>query len=85
MIANLFYALSTHSKVRDKLEAEVDQLYQKHQNIPLQLEDYEALPYLDLVIKETMRLYPSVAMQTTRIATKPDKLGPHHIEIGVKY
>lgn len=89
MIANLFYLLAIHSHVQIKLQQEIDLFFKQNNNtensLPFLLESYDSLHYLDLVIKETMRLYPSVAMQTTRICTKPDKIGNHDIKVGVNF
>jgi hypothetical protein len=47
-------------------------------------EDFDKLVYLELVIKETMRIYPSVSMQTTRVVVDNEQLGPYNIPKGVR-
>jgi cytochrome P450 len=38
-------------------------------------EDMKKLEYLELVVKESMRLYPPAAQLAARIAERPDKVG----------
>ena len=81
MICFCFYVLATHPEVEAKLKEEIDA--NLNGNEP-SFEDFENLHYLDLVIKETMRLYPSVSMQTTRTAVTDDKIGNYTIPKGVR-
>lgn len=52
-----WYALAQNPDVREKLYQEVDTVLGGR---PPTLADLEHLPYTDMVIKETMRLYPAV-------------------------
>nr|XP_028602941.1 thromboxane-A synthase isoform X1 [Podarcis muralis] len=61
------YLLATHPECQEKLLREVDEFFSKHG-----LPDYEnihELPYLDMVIAETLRMYPP-AFRFTREAAK---------------
>lgn len=57
-----FYCLSEHPEVEARLHAEVDSVLGDR---PPTLEDLPRLPYTEMVIKESMRLYPP-AWATTR-------------------
>lgn len=61
-----FYLLASHPEIKAKLQAEIDtQLNGERATF----ESIRRLPYLDMVIKETMRLYP-VAQTLSRIANQ---------------
>ena len=55
-----FYLLSNHPEQRQKL---LDELQQVLGGRPPTVDDLANLPYLDMVVKETMRLYPPAWMQ----------------------
>lgn len=55
-----FYLLSNHPEVRAKL---LDELARVLGGRPPTVDDLARLPYLDLVVKESMRLYPPAWMQ----------------------
>nr|BAK09517.1 cytochrome P450 [Postia placenta] len=63
------YALSQQPNVQHKLREE---LWGVPTDSP-SMEELNALPYLDAVIRETMRLFPPIA-GTVRIATKDDEI-----------
>ena len=77
-----FFLLVRHSNVLDKLRKEVESVVGN--NINLQREDLKRMPYLANVLKETLRLFPSVpvntrtAHQTTILPTGggPDRSSP---------
>ena len=81
MLAFFFYCVSQHPQVETKLIEEIDNVV-GDRDCPV-FEDFAELKYLDLIIKETMRLYPSVSMQTTRIAIQDDILDGYFIPKGV--
>lgn len=72
-----FYLLAQHPQVEQKLVAEL----QPYTTTPLTLPQLAQLPYLEMVIKESMRLYPP-AWATTRIALEDFELGGYHIPKG---
>lgn len=51
--------IGSHPQVQEKLHAEIDSVLGES-NRPLTNEDLRELKYLDCVIKETLRLFPSV-------------------------
>ncbi len=55
-----FYLLSNHPEVRAKL---LDELWRVLAGRPPTVDDLARLPYLDMVIKEAMRLYPPAWIQ----------------------
>ncbi|XP_026550826.1 thromboxane-A synthase [Notechis scutatus] len=61
------YLLATNPQCQEKLLQEVDDFYSKH-DIP-HYENIQELPYLDMVIAETLRMYPP-AFRFTREAAK---------------
>jgi len=67
-LAFTFYLLSQHKDVEKRL---LDEIHSIMGNRPQPTyEDLQKFKYLPLIMKESMRLYPSVAMQTTRITNK---------------
>lgn len=65
------YLLSQNPQVAGRLAAEVDEVLA---NRPATLSDLEALPYSEMVIKESMRLYPP-AWGITRQAVEDVEIG----------
>lgn len=66
-----FYLLAKHPDIAEKLYAEIDSVL--GDRLPT-FEDLPNLPYTEMVIKETMRLYPS-AWGVTRQSTTPVTIG----------
>jgi len=62
-----FYLLSQHPDILNQLQAEVDSVLGNHRAT---LDDLKQLTYTQMVIKESMRLYPP-AWITTRIVVEP--------------
>lgn len=54
------YLLGLHKNVQKKLQDEVDSFYGEEVNVPVVPSDLKYFKYLDCVIKEVLRLYPSV-------------------------
>ena len=68
-LAYLAYELSINPDVQEKLQEEVDQAFEEAGG---EFPDYnviQSLPYLDMVIYETLRFHSPVGMNT-RVATK---------------
>jgi cytochrome P450 len=53
-----FYLLSQHSDIKQRLYAEIDRVLGDR---TATLQDLAQMPYLEMVLKESMRLYPPVA------------------------
>ena len=58
-ICRILHLLALHQDVQDKLRREVTEAYAQRGN--LKYDELLALPYLDAVCKETLRLYPPVS------------------------
>lgn len=54
------FMIASHEKVQIKLHEEIDRVFQGDSTRPCTMEDLDELEYLECVIKETLRLYPSV-------------------------
>ncbi|KAF8150633.1 cytochrome P450 [Crassisporium funariophilum] len=65
-LSRILHLLSTHPRVQDKLREEIREARSKHGDMAY--DELVALPYLDAVCRETLRLYPpvSVVSRTTR-------------------
>jgi len=77
-LAWAWYLLTTHPTAMQKLQAEVDSTLQGRSPT---LQDLPNLPYTDMVMKETMRLYPP-ASGIGREALEDVQIGSHIIKKG---
>jgi cytochrome P450 len=78
LLAWLFHALAQHAAVQEQLYAEVDQVL--NGRLP-GLADLPTMPYLRMVIDETLRLYPP-AWITNRECREEDELCGYRIPAG---
>lgn len=72
--------IARHPHVRERLEREIDDVVGDR---PVRLEDVPKLTYTNAVIKETLRLYPSV-WAIGREVVQPITLGRYRIEPGTQ-
>ncbi|XP_071954514.1 cytochrome P450 4V2-like isoform X1 [Antedon mediterranea] len=54
------YLLGRNPNAQKRLQEELDQVFGGDRNRPVTTDDFKELKYLDCVIKETLRMYPSV-------------------------
>ena len=73
-----FTLLDRHPKVRARLEDELDAVLAGR---PPTVEDLRRLPWLDQVIRESLRLLPPVTF-FARSAAEADRLGPYAVPAG---
>lgn len=59
-IAFVLYALGQHKDIQEKVFKEVKNVFGSDKNEPITSQQLQELTYLDLVIKESMRLYPPI-------------------------
>lgn len=72
------FLLAQHPEVMEKLHAEFNDILQGRPPGP---DDLDRLPYLDRVLKESMRVLPASAY-SQRVAAEPVDLGPFHLQRG---
>jgi cytochrome P450 len=74
-----WYLLATHPEVERRLHQEVDSVLDGH---PPTLEDLPQLPYVEMVMKEALRLYPP-ALEFGREVVQPVQIGDYEVPPGV--
>ena len=70
----LFYELAAHTDIQEKVQQEIDEQL-KQENGEITYESLSRMKYLDMVINETLRLYPPAPM-TDRMCVKEFVLPP---------
>ncbi|KAK5662466.1 hypothetical protein OQA88_8377 [Cercophora sp. LCS_1] len=78
------YLLAIHPDVREALRQEIQSAFPQFPNVPPGTElssTLENLPYLNGVLNETLRLYPTVPV-TVRVATKDTTLAGYPVQEG---
>ena len=63
-LSYLSYALAKNPSVQEKLQEEVDQAFSESEGAFPDYSSIQALPYLDMVIHETLRVYNPVGLGT---------------------
>ncbi|XP_014242313.1 cytochrome P450 6k1-like [Cimex lectularius] len=76
------YELAQNLQIQEKLRSEIKVKLESASG-KLSYDDLNDLPYLDMVLAETLRLYPPIG-RAERICTKPIKLGDLYIEKNLK-
>lgn len=61
-ISATLYLLSRHKTIQDKVFAEIDEVIGRSRDIPITYQQFLDLKYMEMVVKESMRLYPAVEM-----------------------
>ena len=75
-----WYLLSRNPQVRDALTEELDRVLADHEP---GYDDYASLPYTQAVVKETLRLYPTIWL-ITGIAKEGATLGGRPVPVGTR-
>lgn len=79
-----FYILSTHCDEQHKLQEEIDSFF-KTNNAQPDLDNINQLQYLDLFIKETLRMYPIASNTVNRRCMYPTTVKGIKIPAGVSF
>lgn len=82
-LAWTFYMIGHHKEVQAKLHQEVDNIFKNKANDSITMEDVKNLDYLELVIKESMRLFPSVPIIGRKISQEC-MIDGHRIPVGTE-
>lgn len=80
------YLIGSHPDVQEKVHEELDSVFGKGSDRPATMDDLGKLNYLDRVIKETLRLFPSVPLMgrvTTEDCIINNQLVPKDTEVAV--
>ncbi|KAL0132773.1 hypothetical protein PUN28_000480 [Cardiocondyla obscurior] len=70
------FLLGSNPEHQEKVHEELEEVF-GNSDAPITVKDLPQLKYLDRVIKETLRLFPSVPV-ITRLLTEDVKLGRRH-------
>ncbi|XP_069681253.1 cytochrome P450 4C1-like [Periplaneta americana] len=80
-ISTSLYLLGLHPEIQDRVHEELEGIFKDSDHSPT-LKDLKNMKYLHMVIKEALRLYPSVPL-LARMLTQDLQLGSHTIPAGV--
>ncbi|XP_039277936.1 cytochrome P450 4C1 [Nilaparvata lugens] len=80
-IAWVIFLLGNNPEVQDKVVEELNDIFGDSDRLAT-IHDLNSMKYLEMVIKETLRLYPSVPF-IGRLVTEDFVVGPHKIPAGV--
>uniref|UniRef100_A0A1A9ZLJ0 Cytochrome P450 n=1 Tax=Glossina pallidipes TaxID=7398 RepID=A0A1A9ZLJ0_GLOPL len=73
-LAHTLYRLARHPNAQQKAYEEVQQVLNKSKSEPITMKDLQNLKYLECVIKEALRLHPSVPL-ISRVSEEEFKIG----------
>lgn len=79
-LAWTFFLLSQHPEVMKKLCLEIDQVLG---SAPPTIEQLKEMPYLDSIVKESLRLMPPAPL-SARLVAEPVELGGYLLEVGTE-
>ncbi|WAR03344.1 CP4F2-like protein [Mya arenaria] len=74
----ILYSIAKYSDVQKKLHEEIDQVFGDRQSEDITWEDLSCLPYMTMVIKESLRLNPPVTF-IQRVTDEPVDIGGFRI------
>ena len=77
-VLSCFYVISTHEKVRNKLEEEVDEIFRGNASRDVTYDDLSKMPYLDAFFREVLRMYPPVPTNLRKV-DKDFRLNDKHL------
>ncbi|KAK7051589.1 hypothetical protein VNI00_004568 [Paramarasmius palmivorus] len=80
VLQSLLLFLTAHPEVQRKAQAELDRVV-GNQRLPV-LEDFDNLPYLQAIIKETHRIRPIAPIAIPHATTQPEQYGGYTIPQG---
>jgi cytochrome P450 len=66
--------LASHPDIQEKAQNEIDGIFGNDKTRPITLTDIRKMDYLEMVIKETLRIYPTAA-SIMRLIQNECKLG----------
>lgn len=72
------YNIAKYPEIQERVRKEVDEVFGMNRSEPTTLAKLNELTYLELVIKETLRIYPSVPI-IGRVATEDIELSRFQI------
>ena len=79
-LAWTFFLLSQHPQVMKKLRIEIDQILG---TAPPTVDQLKEMPYLDAVVKESLRLMPPAPL-SARMVAEPVELGGYQLPVGTE-
>ncbi|XP_055588753.1 cytochrome P450 9b2-like [Uranotaenia lowii] len=71
------YEMALNKQIREKLQAEVDAVHEELNGSPVTYDALQKMQYLDMVVSESLRKYPSVPM-TNRASKKAYTIEDHN-------
>jgi cytochrome P450 len=83
-MANCTYILATHLDAQQKLYEEIDSNFSYTDELSI-FDAVEKLSYLDMFIKEVMRMYPIAGFAKNRYCVQDAVIGKYQIQKGELY